>query len=137
MRAVRVMVSDSGTDLMKPSLNAKRTFGQAVAGGGALAAAVAVREGVAEYLWPFVMIHAVLIAGSAWLLVRAWQEISRAESLRFGTVTYITADAVVVVGLDGVALSGSRAAVLVIVAIYCFWLGVRVGKHVQRYGWRR
>lgn len=94
-------------------------------------------EGVDGYLWPFVIIHAALIVGAVWLLVCAWKEIARAESLRFGVATYILADAVVVVGLYGVALSGSRVAVVLIIAIYCLWLGVRVGKHVRRYGWRR
>lgn len=94
-------------------------------------------EGVDGYLWSFVIIHAALIVGAVWLLVCAWKEIARAESLRFGVSTYILADAVVVVGLYGVALSGSRVAVVLIIAIYCLWLGVRVGKHVRRYGWRR
>ena len=102
-----------------------------------MAAAVAMGEGVDGYLWPFVIIHAALIVGAVWLLVCAWKEIARAESLRFGVATYILADAVVVVGLYGVALSGSRVAVVLIIAIYCLWLGVRVGKHVRRYGWRR
>ena len=114
---------DSGVDSVKPSLNAKRTLGQAVAGGGALAAAVAVGEGVDGYLWPFVIIHAALIVGAVWVLVCAWKEIARAESLRFAVATYILADAVVVVGLYGVALSGSRVAVVLIIAIYCLWLG--------------
>lgn len=128
---------DSGAGSVKPSLSAKRTLGQTVAGGGALAAAVAMSEGVDGYLWPFVVIHAALIVGAVWVLVCAWKEIARAESLRFGVATYILADAVVVVGLYGVALSGSRAAVVLIVAIYCLWLGVRVGKYIRRYGWSR
>lgn len=130
-------VTDNEADAVKPSLSAKRTLGQVVAGGGALAAAVAMGEGVDGYLWSFVIIHAALIVGAVWLLVCAWKEIARAESLRFGVATYILADAVVVVGLYGVALSGSRVAVVLIIAIYCLWLGVRVGKHVRRYGWRR
>lgn len=129
------MTSNSGAERVKPSLNAKRTLGQAVAAGGALAAAVAVREGVSEYLWPFVIIHLAVLAGSVWALVRAWQEILLAETLRFGAMTYIMADVVVVVGLYGIALSRSRAAVLAIIGIYCIWLGVRVGQHVRRYGW--
>ena len=130
-------MADSRVKSAKPSLSAKRTLGQAVAGGGALAAAVGLGEGVGGYRWVFAIIHAALIAGAVWLLVCAWKQIARTESLRFGVATYILADAVVVVGLYGVALSGSRVAVVLIIAIYCLWLGVRVAKHVRRYGWRR
>ena len=130
-------MTDSGVEAVKPSLNAKRTLGQAVAGGGALAAAVGLGEGVDGQLWVFVIIHAVLVVGAMWLLASAWKEIDRTESLRFGVATCILADVLVIVGLYGVALSGSRVAVVLIVAIYCLWFAVRVGKHVRRYGWHR
>ena len=131
------MVADSRVRSAKPSLSAKRTLGQAVAGGGALAAAVGLGEGVGGYRWVFAIIHAALIVGAVWLLVCAWKEIARTESLRFGVATYILGDLLVVGGLYGVALSRSRAAVILIVAIYCLWFAARVGKHVRRYGWRR
>ena len=130
-------MADSRVKSAKPSLSAKRTLGQAVAGGGALAAAVGLGEGVGGYRWVFAIIHAALIAGAVWLLICAWKEIARTEYLRFGVATYILGDLLVVGGLDGVALSRSRAAVILIVAIYCLWFAVRVGKHVRRYGWRR
>ena len=130
-------MADSRVNSAKPSLSAKRTLGQAVAGGGALAAAVGLVEGVGGYRWVFAIIHAALIAGVVWLLVCAWKQIARTESLRFGVATYILGDLLVVGGLYGVALSRSRAAVILIVAIYCLWFAARVGKHVRRYGWRR
>ena len=130
-------MADSRMKSAKPSLSAKRTFGQAVAGGGALAAAVGLGEGVGGYRWVFAIIHAALIVGAVWLLVCAWKQIARTESLRFGVATYILGDLLVVGGLYGVALSRSRAAVILIVAIYCRWFAVRVGTYVHRYGWRR
>ena len=130
-------MADSRMKSAKPSLSAKRTLGQAVAGGGALAAAVGLGEGGGGYRWVFAIIHAALIVGAVWLLVCAWKEIARTESLRFGVATYILGDLLVVGGLYGVAFSRSRAAVILIVAIYCLWFAVRVGKHVRRYGWRR
>ena len=130
-------MADSRMKSAKPSLSAKRTLGQAVAGGGALAAAVGLGEGVGGYRWVFAIIHAALIVGAVWLLVCAWKQIARTESLRFGVATYILGDLLVVGGLYGVALSRSRAAVILIVAIYCLWFAVRVGTYVHRYGWRR
>lgn len=130
-------MADSRVKSAKPSLSAKRTLGQAVAGGGALAAAVGLVEGVSGYRWVFAIIHVALVVGAVWLLVCAWKQIARTESLRFGVATYILGDLLVVGGLYGVALSGSRAAVILIVAIYCLWFAVRVGTYVHRYGWRR
>ena len=67
------MVADSRVKSAKPSLSAKRTLSQAVAGGGALAAAVGLGEGVSGYRWVFAIIHTALIAGAVWLLVCAWK----------------------------------------------------------------
>jgi len=122
----------------KPSLNVKRTLAQAIATGGALAAALEVREGsFPENVAPFSVVHALWALLSIWMLSRAWREIGEsAVRLQFARKWYLLSDAVVVIGLYGVALSRSNLSAILIVGVFCLWVGKRVVPYVRKYGWK-
>lgn len=119
------------------SLNPRKTLAQVIAGGGALAAAYEVRDGsFAEVPVIFGAMHAVGVALSIWILDRAWREIEKSDGpLQYARTWYFISDVVVVIGLYGIAFGRSRLSMLLIIAVYCVWVGKRVVQHVRRHGW--
>lgn len=120
-------------------MNPKRGIAQIIAGGGALAAAYEIHEGFfEEHLFIFAVGHTVMVVVSILMFLRAWREIEESDGpLRFARIWYVLSDIVVIVGLYGIAFSRGKYSVLLVISIFCYWVGVRVAQHVRKYGWKK